>query len=240
MRIRSLISCIKKTIASSKRVQPSLDVTRAVGSFTACATQSFLVSFPRTGSHWLRMLMELYFECPQLKLTYYYTDRDDYQTYHTHDKELDIAYPNVIYLYREPVATIYSQLYYEKQDVNDREWICYWTELYALHLTKWLYAETFTQRKTVIKYERLQKDPHREFAKITAHFGTEFDAERFDHCTERASKKEIARKTAFDQQRINLSKAYALGRRRFQADHTEFIWSVLLRSREFLKPFFDV
>ena len=29
-------------------------------------TFPFLVSFPRTGSHWLRMLMELYFDKPSL------------------------------------------------------------------------------------------------------------------------------------------------------------------------------
>jgi len=240
MKIRGLALCIKQAMIRSKRVPPSLDVTRVVGNFTACASEPFLVSFPRTGSHWLRMMIELYFERPQLKLTYYYINRDDYQTYHTHDKELDIVYPDVIYLYREPIETIYSQLCYEKQDVNDHEWIRYWTELYALHLTKWLYAETFTKKKTIIKYERLQKDPHSEFANITTHFGTNFDAERFNRCVERASKEEIARKTAHDSQVINSNKAYALGRKRFQNNHAEFIWLVLLQGREFLRPFFDV
>ena len=30
----------------------------------------YLISFPRTGSHWLRMLMELYFDRPSLTLLF--------------------------------------------------------------------------------------------------------------------------------------------------------------------------
>ena len=34
--------------------------------YTANLQNPFLISFPRTGSHWLRMLCELYFERPTL------------------------------------------------------------------------------------------------------------------------------------------------------------------------------
>jgi len=34
----------------------------------------WLISFPRTGSHWLRMIMELYFEKPSLRRVFFYPD----------------------------------------------------------------------------------------------------------------------------------------------------------------------
>ena len=99
---------------------------------------SFLVSFPRTGSHWLRMLMELYFGQPSLVRVFYYPERKDYLTLHTHDLELDEEYSSVIYLYRDAVDTIYSQLRYHQEDINSHERIAYWSDLYGRHLDKWL------------------------------------------------------------------------------------------------------
>jgi hypothetical protein len=229
----------RTAIDTGLRVPPALDVTRAVGNFTADASLPFLVSFPRTGSHWLRMMIELYFERPQLKLTFYHTDQDDYLIYHTHDLALDVSRQNVIYLYREPVATIYSQLRYQKLDINDREWIRYWTELYALHLTKWLCDETFTQRKTIVKYERLQSNPHAEFAKVVAFFGERFDAAMFECCRARISKEEIKRRTTHDPQVINPNSDYASIREQFKNCHGDFVWSVLLRDRSHLLEFFS-
>src|SRR5664280_1077746 len=82
---------------------------------------SFLVSFPRTGSHWLRMIMELYFKKPSLVRIFYFKDAQEFTCYHRHDEELDIERRNVLYLYRNPVDTIYSQLGYYKEDVDNEE-----------------------------------------------------------------------------------------------------------------------
>ena len=78
--------------------------------FISSPASTLMVSFPRTGSHWLRMLMELYFERPTLKLVFYYPEVTDYLAYHTHDLSLDMEHPTVLYLYRNPVDTVYSQL----------------------------------------------------------------------------------------------------------------------------------
>jgi hypothetical protein len=80
----------------------------------------FLVSFPRTGSHWLRMLLELYFERPLLTRTFFFPEKDNYLLLHTHDLELDVKRHNVMYIYRDPVDTIYSQIKYHKEDSKDR------------------------------------------------------------------------------------------------------------------------
>ena len=49
-----------------------------ISAFTRDPENTFLVSFPRTGSHWLRMLTELYFERPSLLRVFYYYNRRDY------------------------------------------------------------------------------------------------------------------------------------------------------------------
>ncbi|MGB1288530.1 MAG: hypothetical protein ACPG7F_18490, partial [Aggregatilineales bacterium] len=97
--------------------------------FNANADNPYLVSFPRTGSHWFRMVAELYFERPTLVRAFYYPEKTDYLFLHTHDIEIDVERRNVIYLYREPVATIYSQLNYYQEDTNDTAQIMHWSEL---------------------------------------------------------------------------------------------------------------
>ncbi len=87
---------------------------RILRRFLADLDSPVLVSFPRTGSHWLRMTMELYFERPSLVRVFYYPDRTNYLTLHTHDLPgvlpedigADIERSNVIYLYRDPVDTV--------------------------------------------------------------------------------------------------------------------------------------
>ena len=139
--------------------------------FISNPDNTFLVSFSRTGSHWLRMLMELYFERPSLVRVFYYPDRRDYLTLHTHDMDLEVERRRVIYLYREPVSTIYSQLNYYKENINDHQRIAHWADLYGRHLNKWLHTENFTVQKTILRYEGLVQDMSAEFAKLTEHFG---------------------------------------------------------------------
>ena len=175
----------------------------------------FLVSFPRTGSHWLRMIMELYFERPSLARVFYYPKRKDYLTLHTHDMDLDLYRRNVIYLYRNPIPTVYSQMRYENEDRTDVERIRYWSDRYGDHLTKWLTDEDVSERKTIIHYEHLQNDLTEEFSKVTAHFGQTLDIDRLTRATARVSKEEVNRKTTHDPQVVNLKREYASGREAF-------------------------
>jgi hypothetical protein len=72
----------------------------------------YLISFPRTGSHGLRMLMELYFEKPALVRAFYFKQSTEFTCYHSHDIDLESDRRNVLYLYRHPVATVFSQMEY--------------------------------------------------------------------------------------------------------------------------------
>lgn len=190
-----------------------------IASFVGNPDFPFLVSFPRTGSHWLRMLMELYFEKPSLVRIFYFRDCKDFTCYHTHDEDLQVGgRRNVIYLYRDPIDTVYSQLKYYKEDVTDGARVDAWSDLYGRHLKKWLYEETSTNKKTVLRYEGLKDDLPREFGKVAEHFGVKLDESRLGGIAEQVSKATLKKKTAHDKQVVNLDPAYVDERQRFRAN----------------------
>jgi hypothetical protein len=151
---------------------------------------------------------------------------------------LDVQRRSVIYLYREPVATTYSQLHYYQEDTDDLARIWYWADLYGRHLDKWLHSETFTTHKTLVTYEGMQSDLAGEFAKVVAHFGRSFDAERFAAVAARVTREEVKRKTPHDEQVVQLDPHYRDAREIFHAKHAQYVWDVLLKDREHLQSFF--
>jgi hypothetical protein len=179
----------------------------------------YLISFPRTGSHWLRMIMELYFEKPSLVRIFYYKDARDFTCYHRHDVDLQIEHENIIYLYRNPVDTIYSQLKYHNENIDDIERIRYWSELYGRHLTKWLIDEKFTKKNTILTYEGMKKNLIEEFSKICNHFNQKIDKEKLGKAAETVSKEEVKKKTTHDQYVINRSTDYEKLRSEFAEEY---------------------
>jgi hypothetical protein len=169
---------------------------------------------------------------------FYYANRQDYLTLHTHDLDLKIERKNMIYLYRTPVDTIFSQLYYHKEPVSNSERIEYWAELYGRHLDKWLCKEAFTAKKTIVTYEGMRQDLSAEFSKVVEHFEQSLDRLRFDAVADRISKDEVKRKTDHDPQVIQVEESYVDMRSRFRAEHEEFIWDVLTTGRPHLKDYF--
>lgn len=199
---------------------------KLISSFTDDPSFPFLVSFPRTGSHWLRMLMELYFEKPSLVRAFFYKDAVDFTCYHHHDEKLTLTgRDNVIYLYRNPVDTVYSQLRYYKQNIDDQQKVRDWSHLYGRHLEKWLINELCLDRKTVLTYEGLSADLHNEFSKLVAHFGETLDGDRLEYVARQVSKESLKKRTTHDEQVVNTSEIYARERDRFRSVNTEIIYS---------------
>ena len=234
IKIKQVAKQLAHVIFKKKHIDTFWKIVR----FKANPGNTYLVSFPRTGSHWLRMLMELYFERPSLVRVFYYPERTDYLTRHTHDVELDVERSHVIYLYRKPVDTIYSQLQYHEEDIDNQERIAHWSNLYGRHLDKWLHQETFTQRKTILLYEGLKADLTEEFRNVCRHFDSTLDLERPEAVAERVSKERVKEKTAHDPQVMNLSQIYEEERRRFREEHGEFVWQVVLDGKEHLRQDF--
>ena len=210
-----------------------------IDSFISNPANTFLVSFPRTGSHWLRMMMELYFERPTLVRAFYYFDKTDYLTYHTHDLDLDLVRQDVIYLYRDPIPTIFSQLMYHKENIDDTERIIHWTSIYGKHLDKWLVNEKFTTHKTLINYEALKANLIQEFSKITKHFGSALHSVKLEEVSQKISKVEVKNKTKHDSQVMNLDDGYTFTRKRFADTYNDLIWETIYKKRRHLKQFFQ-
>ena len=231
---------IKSLLKEKRSVSIAIADQKVIKSFVDNPTNPFLVSFPRTGSHWLRMVMELYFKRPSLVRVFYYPKRKDYLTLHTHDMSLDVERQNVIYLYRTPVDTIYSQMSYEKDELDDLNRIKYWSDLYGRHLQKWLYAENFSTHKTIIRYDRLRDAPTTEFAKICTHFGQSLNAKRLTKAMSRVTKEKVKEKTPHDPSVITLGTHYEDVRQMFHQKYTNLVWDTALAGREHLKDMFNV
>lgn len=237
-----LLNLIKKVISESGiHKDGSVAVTdhAVLQNFIDNPDFPFLISFPRTGSHWLRMIMELYFERPSLVRVFYYGDRKDYLTLHTHDMDLDVFRKNVIYLYRKPIPTVYSQMIYEREDINDLEKVKYWAAFYGRHLNKWLIQETFSEKKTIVSYENMSKNITEEFSKITAHFNRTFDPIKLQAVADRISKKEVKSRTMHDQKVINLNREYAERREQFADKFGAVIEDIIFAENSELAKFLD-
>ena len=186
----------------------------------------YLVSFPRTGSHWLRMLMEYYFDVPSLVRIFKHLKAKQFTCYHTHDLDYDkitnVECRNCIYLYRKPEDTVYSILRYYNNDLNDLELIEKWSIVYAQHLEKWLIREKFTRNKLIITYEGLKTDIENEFKKICDFFNREFDSKKLMEVYEHISKGRVYN-TVKNDQIIKQTSDYESARSSFITTNKEII-----------------
>lgn len=188
----------------------------------------FLVSFPRTGSHWLRVMLESYTDRPLHTRSFLSHNNADYLLYHIHDCELTERPLNVIYLSRSPVQVIFSQLSYYDENINDKPLIENWSKSYARHLIHWLLKENFTQKKTTISYEELKANPYSQLINICHHLSLEYDHEKWKIVLAKIDKPKVKTLTAHDASAVNISYNYENKRARFfdqSANHIKDIFS---------------
>lgn len=209
---------------------------KVIRDYLARPDSTALVTFPRTGSHWLRMMMERYFERPSLKRIFFYPEKSDYLSFHTHDKDLRFTHPRVIYLYRDPVDTVYSQMQFCGESLESLEKVRYWAGEYAANLSKWLVTETFTEKKLILRYESLRADPPGEFLKLCAWYGQELDTTRLENALSGLTKTRVDSGTS-DRRVVNLSADYADQRNGFRETHQKLIRDVMRSGG--LMPYFD-
>lgn len=187
-----------------------------VGRFLRNPDNPTLVSFPRTGSHWFRLICEEYFLRPTLVRVLTRQRGGRFLFIHTHDNDLRVRRANVLYLYRDPGPTVFSQMKYMEEPLEDEWRVRFWGRQYAAHLKKWLLDEDFTRWKTVLRYERLRSRPMEEFAKVTGHFNEPLDEERLRETLSVCSKNRIQQFTeSYDAKVIKQSEDYEDQRARF-------------------------
>ncbi len=201
---------------------------KLIKSFTSDDNFPYLVSFPRTGSHWLRQLMEIVFEIPSLTRIFFEPKTDKFTCYHVHDVGLNEKAKRVIYLYRNPVDTIYSTMQYHKEDMNDKVRISYYTALYGQHLAKWLILEDFSEDKLILTYEGLKDDIFGQFKKIASFLNLKSDESRIKLAQQKVSKKSLSGKGLSDKQIVNISEEYQQMKEDFVDKYSDFILELTL------------
>lgn len=175
-----------------------------------------LISFPRTGSHWLRCVLELYSGRPLLPRTFFCFDSDRYLLYHTHDFDLSFAGRNVLYLCRDAVATVYSQLVFEGRSMDDRATTTKASRGYGLHLSTWLLKRGTDARITALTYERIKKSPETELTKVCDHLGLAFERERMAGVLARVTRELVGTLTPHDRRVVRFDADYEARRRQFR------------------------
>lgn len=183
-----------------------------------------LISFPRTGSHWLRIMLESYSKRPLLPRSFYCHNNTNFLICHSHDMQLSNNFTNVIYLHRNPVDVIYSQLNYYDQNIDNRNLIEFWTNQYAAHLYHW-HNETFSTKKTIISYENLKEETAITFAKICHHLGLTYNENTIEVIAKKTTKEYVKSKTKHDIQVINKKKRYSENRELFKNKYSDSIIS---------------
>jgi hypothetical protein len=177
----------------------------------------WLVSFPRTGSHWLRMMLELYTDQPLLPRSFLHHAGCDYLLNHSHDYEFALWPNRLIYLYRDPAATVFSQIKFHNQDVNDLRQIELWSTLYRLHLRHWL--NTPRPNRTVVRYEHLRADIVDGLSGVLVALGQVPNPEHIRQVAQSISRKEVTTRTQHDERVMNREVDYEQQRSEFLARH---------------------
>jgi hypothetical protein len=213
----------------------SIDITDpdVIQRFCADEENTFLVSFPRTGSHWLRMVLELATGRPSLTRVFYYPERTDYLTMHSHDDDLQLKRRNVIYLWRNPVDTVFSQMWYVSDDVASRSNVVRWTERYARHLEKWLLNERFTARKTVVSYERMRQDMPAVVRRISEHLEIEIAL------VHTVTKAHVRDANSWEPRIVPSDPAYAVVRSEFRRAMGDVVWDRFKRRGALIRRLVD-
>lgn len=204
-----------------------------------------LISFPRTGSHHLRFLMECYFEKPSLPRIFYYKKARSFTCCHMHDlippdSPAGIERKRVIYLYREPVASIHSVMRYYDEDLDAIQRIDHWSQVYRDHLKKWLLDERSSEEKILLRYEEFQKDPGASFQKLASFFGERWDPERFERIHESSGQEKVASRLPDNPSIIGNAKERRAERSKFEERAGARIREHIFGSTPDLVPFFPI
>lgn len=209
-----------------------------------------LVSYPRTGSHWLRLLIEAYtgFYCyPQR----FFSDTNPQKIWGIHIHNRRITSPDkseglqdnlkkIIYLYRNPVDTIYSQLKYDKvlkpgwspTDANaslDNE-VDILIKEYRSHLIKWKNNAQNCNEYIEISYGQLKNNTPAVLEKIINFIVPNHicNMEHLQKISEKITKETTKKVTlhdphALNDEVINYPELYEYSRKEFIKKYAEYI-----------------
>lgn len=193
----------------------------------------YYVGVSRSGSHWIRLVLEGYMG-GKSPLSNFIACKDDINILlnrlndfkGTHDMQLDFKAENVIYLYRNPIDCIFSNLKYDGTDLLNRNAVDYYLDIWIRHIQKWYYNEQFTKNKVILCYEKLQEDFVSEFSKILSFLNLEIDVDKIIKSKDIYTKGKI-REIVHDKKVINNESDYEIQRDKFIELHGKYIYEKL-------------
>lgn len=170
-------------------------------------TMPRLVSFPRTGSHWFRYIMEVATETPAIVSSYYYPKPEICWGLHIHDRWLDNTdvppttnLEKVIYLFRDGVDTVYSQLRYDKTIRAEIDWVPSElidqqvdavTSQYESHLKRWRFNRDDITECLEVRYEQMMRDTKKTFESVFEFLSLDIPKEKLIYAIKDATKEKI-------------------------------------------------
>ena len=142
-----------------------------------------LVSYPRTGSHWLRMVLEKYLNKYCSPSLFFGTTEP--WGYHLHDRIVGEGiegatrdFDKVIYLYRNPVDTIFSNLNYHKLNTTKIKNVDNFINEYLNHLNRWMHNNEDIKNIIFITYEDIKLNHEQVFKAVVEFLGYKFNASK--------------------------------------------------------------
>lgn len=182
-----------------------------------------LVSFPRTGSHWLRVFLERWFDRPLMTRSFFEHASNDYLLLHTHalDGSLDALARErpVVYLHRSVIATIFSELTYRHGEAACAQ---AWPEVagvadaYREHLAKWLGPDAPAADRCILAYEELLDRPMEALARVARFLGGSLDEERAAPLWASCTHELVSERTTHDPRVVARDRDLALRRELFR------------------------
>jgi hypothetical protein len=193
----------------------------------------YYVGVSRSGSHWIRLVLEGYMG-GKSPLSNFIACKDDINILlnrlndfkGTHDMQLDFKAENVIYLYRNPIDCIFSNLKYDGTDLLNRNAVDYYLDIWIRHIQKWYYDEQLTKNKVILCFEKLQEDFVSEFSKILSFLNLEIDVDKIIKAKDIYTKGKI-REIVHDKKVINNESDYEIQRDKFIELHGKYIYEKL-------------
>jgi len=183
-----------------------------------------LISYPRTGSHWFRILMEMYLREPSAVQSFFHPP-DAVKSiwgFHIHHRIIAEPHPsegpiaglkNAIYLYRSPLNTVFSQMKYHGAIPSDwdgmpndhilTEMKKYKQEYYN-HLDFYLNNKSNISNIHYIKYEDLQSAPSETFEACMNFLNRQWDPHIFHQIYLRCDKTLTKKLTPHDNSAVNI------------------------------------
>ena len=185
------------------------------------------VGLSRSGSHWIRLVLEHYMG-GNSPLSNFLGSANTNNFRATHDLQLDFVADYVIYLYRNPIDCIYSNLKYDEIDTNVDciSKIDYYLDIWISHIQKWIYDENFTKDKVILCYEKLKNDFNNEFSKLLIFLNLQVNTEKIEEGNNIYTKSKI-KKIVRDDRVINNELNYEIDRELFTQKYKNYIYDKL-------------